>query len=210
MNISYQKIIDISLPLNEQTILYPGNPPVTIEHFASASGSSFNSKISMSSHSGTHMDAPRHAFSDGSGVDQIDPQKVIGTCRVIDFTACEAEIIVDDLQAKNIQKGERILFKTTNSIRGFDTFYNDYVYLSGQGAIYLAELGVSLVGIDALSIKKKGLTDNTSHSALLSKEIPILEGINLLDVEPGEYFLIATPIKFTGLDGSPVRALLLK
>ena len=210
MNISYQKIIDISLPLNEQTILYPGNPAVSFEHFGSASGSSFNSKISMSSHSGTHMDAPRHAFKDGTGVDQIDLQKVIGPCRVIDFTACKTEITVDDLQAKNIQKEERILFKTTNSFRGFDTFYNDYIYLSGQGAIYLAELGVSLVGIDALSIKKKGLPDNTSHSALLSKNIPILEGINLRDVEPGEYFLLAAPIKFTGLDGSPLRAVLLQ
>ncbi len=208
--ITYKKIIDISLPLNEHTILYPGNPPVAFEHFGSASGSSFNSKIIMSSHSGTHIDSPRHAFKEGAGIDETDLNSVIGVCRVLDFTDCLKEITVRDLQSKKIREKERILFKTTNSIRGFENFYDDYVYLSGKGAEYLADLNVMLVGIDSLSIKKRGLPDNTAHTALLSKKIPILEGINLQEVDAGEYMLAALPLKFTGLDGSPVRAVLLK
>jgi arylformamidase len=208
--ITYQKIIDITLPLNEKTIVYPGNPPVTFEHFGSASGSSFNTKISMSSHSGTHMDAPAHAFKDGSGVDKIDLSKVIGPCRVLDFSSAKTEITVENLQQKKIKKGERILLKTTNSSRGYKEFYNDYIYVSGEGAMYLADRKIALVGIDALSIKKRGLPDNTAHTALLSKGIPVLEGINLHNVEEGEYFLVAAPLPFTGLDGSPLRAVLLK
>lgn len=206
---NYDKIIDISLPLHDNMPIYPGNPKTEFEHFASASGSSFNSKITTSSHNGTHIDAPRHAFSDGKGIDELSLDLFIGPCRVLDFTASKAEITIDDLQSKDIKENERILFKTSNSIRGFETFYNDYVYLSSQGAVYLAELRVSLVGIDAWSIKQKGSKDNTSHTALLSKEIPILEGINLKDAEETKYTLIALPLKLSTLDGSPVRAALL-
>lgn len=208
--LTYQKIIDISLPLNENTPLYPGNPKNEFEHFASASGNSFNSKISISSHNGTHIDAPRHAFANGRGIDQIDLQHFIGECRVLDLTSTKKEITVEDLQSKNIQPKERILFKTSNSLRGFKTFFEDYIYLSSDGAIYLAKLNILLVGIDALSIKQKGSKDNTPHTALLEKNIPILEGINLKDVDEGEYFLITQPLNLTGLDASPARALLLQ
>lgn len=205
----YKKIIDISLTLNNETIIYPGNPPFEIKTFKSASGSSTNSQFSTSTHNGTHIDSPGHAFEDGLDIDDLSLSTFIGPCRVIDLSSSVGSIAVSDLEKKHIVRGERILLKTANSERGFSTFYEDYAYLSGEGATYLANLGVTLVGIDALSVKQKGSKDNTPHTALLSKLIPIIEGLDLKHVAEGEYTLIAFPLKINAKDGAPARVVLL-
>ncbi|OGK20171.1 hypothetical protein A3C23_01565 [Candidatus Roizmanbacteria bacterium RIFCSPHIGHO2_02_FULL_37_13b] len=207
---NYQTIIDISLALNEQTIIYPGNSPVKIESFKSASGLTYLSNISLGTHTGTHIDAPRHINEVGVGVDKLDLTNLIGPCRVLDFTKSIESIKKEELEASNIQKGERILAKTQNSLRGFTTTYDDYIYLSAEGAKYLAELQISVFAIDYLSIKKRGSSDNRPHTEFLNVEIPIIEGVDLSKVEEGEYYLMALPLKLTGLDGSPIRAVLLK
>lgn len=208
--IDYSKIIDISLPLDEGTIIYPGNTPIKIDSYKSSSGLTYLSNINFGSHTGTHIDTPRHVDEKGMGVDKIDLNNLIGACRVIDFTKSNESIKKEELIEKNIQKGEKILAKTNNSIRGFKTIYDDYVYLSSEGAAYLAEKEIALFGIDYLSVKKRGSSDNRPHSELLNKGICILEGIDLSAVEEGEYNLIALPLRFVGLDGSPIRAVLLK
>lgn len=205
----YKKIVDISLPLDENTIIYPGNNPITIENYHSSSGLTYLSNISFGSHTGTHIDAPRHVDEKGAGVDQIDLKRLVGKCRVLDFTTSTESISVFDLESQNIQNEERILAKTKNSLRGFKTAFDDYVYLSSEGAAYLAEKNTLVFGIDYLSVKKKGSTDNRPHTELLNKGIPIIEGINLSLVSEGEYILIALPLRFTGLDGSPIRAILI-
>lgn len=205
-----KQIIDISLPLNENTIIYPGNAPLKIDSFKSSSGLTYLSNISIGSHTGTHIDAPRHVDEHGAGVDEIDVKRLLGMCRVLDFTQSVESITKEELIAKNIQKGEQILAKTNNSIRGYTTAYDDYIYLSPAGAAYLAELRIALFGIDYLSIKKRGSSDNRPHTELLSKGIPIIEGVDLSRAEEGEYTLVALPLRFTSLDGSPIRALLLK
>ena len=101
------------------------------------------------------------------------------------------------------------MLKTKNSSRGFDVFYDDYVFLSPEGADYLADMGVALVGIDSLSIKQRGSPDNTPHTLLLSNSIPIIEGLVLSSVEASEYTLCAFPLAFVGIDGSPIRAVLI-
>jgi arylformamidase len=207
--LEYKTIIDISLTLNNKTIIYPGNPPFEIETFNSATGLSTSSKFSTSTHNGTHIDSPGHAADDGLDIDDLSLSTFIGPCRVIDLTASEVKITVEDLKSKDIQKGERILLKTSNSERGFETFYDDYVYLSGDAALYLASQGVILVGIDALSIKQKGSKDNTPHTALLSRLIPIIEGLDLNHVAEGEYTIIAFPLKINAKDGAPARVVLL-
>ena len=100
--------------------------------------------------------------------------------------------------------------KTKSSERGYTEFYKDYVYLSSDAAQYLADKNIKLIGIDYFSVKQKGSLDNTPHTAFLEKNIPILESINLASVEAGEYFLMAAPLALQSVDGSPVRALLLK
>lgn len=202
-------ILDISLPLNEKTIIYPGNTNLEIGSFKSPSGN-FLSEITMGSHTGTHIDAPSHAIEGALTLDQITLETFIGPCRVLDLSDTKECIKVEDLEDKNIKEGERILFKTSNSVRGFDNFYDDYIYLSSEAASYLANLNVKLVGTDFLSIKQRGSKDNRPHTELLSQNIPIIEGLNLKEVTEGEYKLVALPLNFTGIDGSPVRAVLLQ
>ncbi len=204
------KIIDISLPLTNDTIVYPGNVPVTIENHAHLpDDSSHLSKITMGSHSGTHIDAPMHAIEGAGEIDVFPLEAFVGPCRVLDFDFENVEITRASLESKNIQKGERVLAKTKNSNMGFESFRPDYIYLSGDGAEYLAEIGVALFGIDYISVKQRGSKDNRPHIALLSKKIPIVEGLNLKDVSEGEYFLSCVPLKFSGIDGAPARAILM-
>jgi len=206
----YNKIIDISIPLSESTIVYPGNPRIEIEEITSEASHSIISKITSGSHNGTHIDAPRHAVENGKGITEIPLSVFMGHCRVLDCTSDIKSVSKITLESHSIQEGERILLKTSNSLRGYDTFHPDFVYLSSEGAKYLSEIGVVLVGIDYLSIKQKGSSDNTSHTYLLKKEIPIIEGIDLSKAEEGEYTLVAFPLKYMGLDGAPARVVLLE
>jgi arylformamidase len=203
------EIIDISLPITAEMPVYPNTAATTITPIRSGSGSSAMSEIFMTSHAGTHIDAPSHAIAEGQPVESIPLDAFYGDCRVLDLTACEEAIDQEDLEGQNIQQGERVLFKTANSVRGFDTFNPDYIYLAPRAAEFLGAIGVSLVGIDCLSVKKKGEADNTSHIALLSKSIPILEGIDLSGVDAGSYTLSAFPLAFRGIDGAPARAVLI-
>lgn len=205
------QIIDISLPLSEKTIVYPGNVPVSIDvHSKFSKTKSHLSKITMGSHSGTHIDAPKHSIKDGGEIADFKIESFVGPCRVLDFTDELVEITKKSLEKKNIKKGARILAKTKNSEVGFETFREDYIYLSGDGAEYLAKLQIALFGIDYISVKQKGSLDNRPHTALLGKFIPIVEGVNLKDVSEGEYFLICPPLKFEGVEGAPSRAILLR
>ncbi len=188
--------------------VYPGNAPTKIKKVKSASGTSYFSEIQITSHVGTHIDAPSHVSPKAPGLEKLSLDKFYGPCRVLDFTSSKTSVTVTDLKAKNIKSGERILLKTSNSKRGFTKFYNDYVFLSPEGAVFLADLNITLVGIDSLSIKQKGAAENISHTALLLKGIPILEGINLGKIKEGEYTLIAFPLALKG-DGAPARAALL-
>ncbi len=204
------KIIDISIKLHEDMPIYPGNQGFEVEH--GESGTSYISTLKFGSHTGTHMDAPAHAFEDGDGVNEVKLQRCIGECKVLDMTHIEfgSGIEIKDLKGKHIDTGDRILFKTQNSKRGDDDFYKDFIYLESEAAEFLASRDPALVGIDYLSIKKKGRNDNAAHTAFLSKGIPILEGLDLSKVQPGAYNLIAMPLKMENLDGSPVRAVLKK
>jgi len=207
---NYSQIIDISLPLHSGTIVYPGNPQIEIEELKSESSGSVISKITFGSHTGTHIDAQKHVVDGGQSIDQIPLETFIGNCRVIDCTLDEGSVKFQTLQKNSIQKGERILLKTSNSGRGFETFYDDYVFVSPEASQFLAEKEVALVGIDYLSIKQRGSKDNTPHTYLLEKNIPIIEGVDLSKVDPGEYFLVILPLKFMNIDGAPARAVLLK
>lgn len=203
------QIIDISIPLSPSTIVYPGNPQIEIEEIKSESSKSIISKITTGSHNGTHIDAPKHAIEHGKSITDIPLDVFMGPCRVLDCTTDIGVVSRETLESKNIQKGERILLKTSNSQRGYDEFYPDFVYLSPEGARHLSERGVALVGIDYFSIKQKGSTDNRPHTLLLEKDIPIIEGIDLSQVEEREYTLVAFPLKYVGLDGAPARVVLL-
>ena len=215
------KIIDISVPINNNTIVYPNNPPVVIEVVAkTASNSSGLSKISFGSHTATHIDAPSHTIEYGDPIEYYSLENFIGECQVFDFSYLdpgelikisdfEKALTLENSPKKEISAGARILVKTSNSDRGYEEFYEDFVALSGDCADWLAEKNIYLFGIDYLSIKKRGSADNRAHNSLLSKNIPIIEGLNLKEVTAGTYEIFCPPLKLTGVDGAPTRAVLI-
>ena len=202
-----KKIIDISLLLSDKTIVYPGNPEIKIATIPGKT--STHSEITIGSHAGTHLDAPKHVFENGAGVDKVDLNKIVGECRVLDMTRVKEVIGADDLKKEKIKKGERILVKTKNSKRGFEKFYDDYIYLGGEAAEFLAKKRIALFGMDYLSVKKRGGPDNRPHTELLRSGVVIFEGLDLSKVKPGKYFFVGLPLKFAGLDGAPARAVLI-
>jgi len=203
----HMTIIDISLPIHPNMPIYPGNQPTEFQKTIKPSGSQLTT-MTFDSHAGTHIDAPAHAGLPGTT--EIFPLEVFyGPARVIEVLGVEL-ITKYHLTEKEILPGERILFKTDNSLRGHDIFHDTWTALSSDAAEYLAQQNVALVGIDWFGIKQKGAPDNGAHTELLSKNIPILEGISLVDVEPGNYLLSALPIAYLGVDGAQVRAVLIQ
>lgn len=202
------KVYDISLPLYRGMAVYPNNTEFRGRPIHGKT--SVSSEITMGSHAGTHVDAPKHVFPKGKGVDGLKMESLIGECRVLDMTKCSTAITLQDLQKARVKKGERILVKTRNSKRGFKNFYTDYVYLDGDAADYLAAKNVRMFGIDYLSVKQKGGADNRPHTSLLKKNIPIFEGLDLSKVKPGRYFFIGLPLRIQGMDGAPARAVLIQ
>jgi arylformamidase len=207
------KIFDVTVAISEKMPIYAGDPPAMIESAKqlSAGESSNISRLAFGAHTGTHVDAPNH-FIDGSRrVDQLDLNKLIGPCRVVrvpeDVQTIEPEHIGD------IEGIERVLFKTKNSAYWADSeFHSDFAHLSPPAADALVASGVKLVGIDYLSIERFHSGDHAVHKAFLSKEIVILEGLDLRAVEPGDYELVCLPLKYIGGegDGAPARAVLIQ
>jgi arylformamidase len=133
-----------------------------------------------------------------------------GECRVFDLRTVKESIKIQDLESYNIQKGERILVRTRNSDNDFKEFTSEYIYLDGDASDWLAEKEIVLFGIDYLSIKKRGGNDHRPHTSLLEKDIIIFEGLDLRSIEEGDYMFVGLPLKLQGLDGSPVRAILMQ
>jgi arylformamidase len=198
------EIIDISIPIDESTCVYPGNPTV---QFHPADDMKYTT-ITMGSHSGTHVDAPVHAIAGAENVDSYALGQFIGPVWVQEITDPVA-ITWDEVKDIDFTRYNRILFRTANSDANPAEWREDYVYLDGDCAQRLAQENVELLGIDAFSVKQRGSDDHRPHTALLEQHIAILEGLDLRAAEQGEYYLVALPIAFKGIDAAPVRAVLL-
>jgi len=203
--------IDISVPLHTGMAHWPDNPPVLIERMEDIDrGDTANvSKLSLGAHTGTHMDAPVHFFPGGKGIDTMPLTATIGLARVIEIQDSES-IKSDELRPHQIQRGERILFKTRNSTRCWQTddFVQDFVYISHEAAQYLAAQQIQTVGVDYLSVGGFFKDGVETHHALLSAGIWIIEGLDLSAVKAGRYDMICLPVKLHGSDGAPARAIL--
>ncbi len=205
------ELYDVSMPIHEDMLVWIGDPKVSIEKVATLKKDGVMlSHFSFGSHTGTHIDAPAHFLENGKTLDQIPLEKFMGRCRVLDLTDINhQEILVSNLTAYNIQKGDRILFKTGNfRLLKNPVFPKNYVSLSIGAAEYLVKKGVYLVGTDFLGIEKKASPGHPVHKALLSHNIVIVEGLNLADVPEGEYNMICLPLNVVGVDGSPARVVL--
>ena len=203
--------IDVSVPLRSGMVHWPDNPPVSIERMLDIErGDVANvSKLSLGAHTGTHMDAPLHFFRTGKGLDTMPLTATIGRARVIEIRDPES-IKPEELRPYQIQRGERVLFKTRNSTRCWQTddFVEDFVYISQEAARYLAVQQAQTIGVDYLSVGGFFTDGVETHHALLEAGIWIIEGLNLSEVEPGIYELVCLPLKIEGSDGAPSRAIL--
>ena len=203
--------IDISIPLRNAMVHWPGDPPVQIERTLDIErGDSHTlARISMGLHTGTHMDAPFHFIRYGVGIDKMPLDTTVGRARVIEIQDSES-IKPEELVHHRIHRGERILFKTKNSTRIWqtDTFVKDYVFLSKEAAIVLVERSLRVVGIDYLSVGGFRRDGIETHRTLLEGGVWIIEGLDLSGVEPGRYDLICLPLKVDQGDGAPARAIL--
>lgn len=203
--------IDVSVALHSGMPHWPGNPPVKIERQLDIDrGDVANvSVLSMGSHTGTHMDAPLHFIADGKGIDELAFEEIIGPARVIEIFD-EVAVTVPEIEDKNIHAGERVLFKTRNSHGAWneDSFVEDFIYISREVARYLVERRVRTVGIDYLSVGGFKRDGEETHHGLLGAGIWIIEGLNLAEVEPGDYEMICLPLKVLRSDGAPARAIL--
>jgi arylformamidase len=163
----------------------------------------------MGSHSGTHVDAPAHFLKGGATVDRAPLGVLIGTARVIEITDAES-IKPAELKRHRIRKGDRILFKTRNSAiwQTAGRFDEDFVYITAEGAKYLVEREVSVVGVDYLSVGGYHRDGSEVHRTLLGAGAWLIEGLDLSSVEAGRYDLICLPLKIKDGDGAPARVIL--
>jgi arylformamidase len=206
------RIYDISVPIRSGGIVYPGNPEIDITlQQAVAKGAGANvSAIRFGSHTGTHADASRHFFDDGQPVDQIPLDRLIGPALLVSFPDNVRAIGATELKAHDLRGRTRILLRTRNSaLLSQKQFAPDYTYLAPDGAEYLVDKGVELVGIDYLSIEQFHSGHHRTHRTLLAKSVVILEGLDLSAPPPGEYQLICLPLRIEGCDGAPARAVLI-
>ena len=203
--------IDVSVPLRDGMPAWPGDPPVQIgRHEDMSKGGDANvTALSLGAHTGTHMDAPVHFLADGVAIETLDLSATMGRARVIEIGDPVA-IRREEIQAAEIVRGERILFKTRNSSYAWssESFVEDFVGISPDAAEYLAEIGVRTVGIDYLSVAAFGGDAAGVHRALLSAGVWIIEGLDLAGVAEGSFELICLPLRIPGSDGAPARALL--
>jgi len=192
--------------------VYEGDPSVEIKAWtALANGNSSNvSFLHLGAHTGTHVDAPAHFIEGARRIDVLSLETLIGPARVIRVPDEMNEIGPDFLAGCDLEHVERLLFHTRNSNFWSEGFRKDFTHLAPEGAEMLVGLGVKLVGTDYLSIEKFHSGHHRTHLALLSKNVVIVEGLNLSNVEAGDYELLCLPLRIAegSGDGSPARAVL--
>lgn len=207
-------LIDISLTISPGMTTWPGDPAVTIVHAKRrAAGDAANvSALALGTHTGTHVDPPSHFIDGAAGADALPLGALIGRAVVVDLRGRRGAVGRGVLERAGIARGtKRVLLKTESSTlwrMPNPPIPESYTCLAPDAAAWLVESGISLVGIDALSIEEAGDHDHPVHTTLLRAGLVIVEGLDLHAVEPGDYELLCLPLKIAGGDGAPARAVL--
>ncbi|MCJ7445418.1 MAG: cyclase family protein [Methanotrichaceae archaeon] len=214
MGLVFKEVYDITILISENMPIYPGDMPFSRQKISKiVTGQPYNlSAFRFGAHIGTHLDAPTHFFDYGKSLDQYPAERFFLQTSVVSVLESE-RIEPQDLSELNIRRGEAVLFRTENSRRSLlrrDLFLDDFVYMSNEAAELCVQIGVSLVGIDYLSIEKYGEKSAPVHSTLLANDVLILEGIDLIDVPDGRFTLICLPLKIEDSEGAPARAILVR
>lgn len=206
--------IDISLPIGPDLLVWPGNPAVEIrpvQRMADGDGADV-SELRLGTHTGTHVDPPRHMIEGAEGIDQVPLEVLMGPCAVVDARGRRGALGADDLDSLDVPTGaDRVLLRTDNSDlwRNLPAeFPDEYVCLSPDGARWIVEAGIRLIGTDFLGIERRGAAGHPAHVELLTNGVTIVEGLDLGHVQPGAYRLTVLPLLIVGGDGGPARAVL--
>lgn len=203
---------DISVPLVDGGAVYPGNPDIRIapQQEIAKGGSSNVSSLAFGSHTGTHVDAPRHMIEGAMAIDELPLEVLMGPAMLVAFDDTVMAVGEQNLRLHELKGHTRILIKTRNSKFVRDRqFRRDYTYLAPDGARYLASLGVKLVGVDYFSVEQYHSGHHATHLTLLEREIVIVEGLDLSLPPMGPYELRVLPLRLAALDGAPARAVLI-
>jgi arylformamidase len=201
--------IDISLPLHPDMPVWPGSPGVRIRHTRTiADGNPSNeSKLEMDVHCGTHVEGPLHFIDGAEPVGTIPMSVFVGPAHVEHLRGATA---IGPNELASVPPGtERLLLRTSNSDlwRQTATFRRDYVALTLDGAKWIADRGIKLVGVDYLSVQRWG-DDPETHRVLMRAGVAILEGIDLSDAPAGDYRLTCLPLRLESTEAAPARAIL--
>lgn len=204
-----KKLYDVSMAIHPDMLIWPGNAPVSIDPVKRiAEGSSSNvSLLSIGTHSGTHVDAPCHFIDEASGVDETDLEILVGSARLCQLPNVKT-IDRRVLGKLNLDGVKRLLLGTSNSVLLQQDHTSDYSFVTKDGARYLVETGIKLVGIDYLSIEEYRKEGYPAHHVLLESDVVIVEGLDLSGIPAGDYELLCLPLKIKNADGAPARVLL--
>ncbi|WP_059171051.1 cyclase family protein [Bacillus sp. FJAT-27445] len=201
------KIHDITAPIFEGMPVYKNKPEKQPKLETATNAHVTESRLSLDLHTGTHIDAPLHMINEGKTFEMIAIEELVRQCKVFELTQVTDRITANDLVGLDIVKDDFVLFKTKNS---FDEEFNfEFIFVAKDAAEQLAEIGIAGVGIDALGIER-AQEGHPTHKALMGRDIIIIEGLRLKDVEAGEYIMVAAPLKLQGTDAAPARILLLE
>ncbi len=207
------RIIDVTVPVRPGMLTYPGDPIVSIERTSDMhdGGLSNLSVLSMSTHTGTHVDPPIHFVEDGATIDTLALDTLVGPAHVVDMRGV-GSIGASELDALDLPPGvERLLFLTDWSARWAErspAFPDAVTGVSVDGAVWLIARGIRLVGTDFISIETADDPTFPVHRALLGAGIAIVEGLDLRDVAAARYTLWCLPLKIHEGDGGPARVVL--
>jgi len=204
------KLYDATLAVHEKMVVFPGDPPFKTEPVSRIeTGEDYNlTRFSMGTHLGTHVDPPAHIIDNGATVDQVALETLVGPGVVADLRGCP-QIDRRALEKAAIAGYKRVLLKTDNGPRLLESpLHPDTVHLAEDGARYLVENRIRLVGIDALSIEHPENPGSPVHHILLEAGVLVAESVHLLEIPPGEYEIFCLPLKIKDGDGAPARILL--
>jgi arylformamidase len=204
------RFYDISRTLFPGMTVWPGDTPFELQPTGDiAKGDTVNTtNLTLSSHTGTHVDAPFHFIGDGTTLEQVELAPYWGLAQVVTAKKPAGPLVPADFADYDLSRAPRLLVHSAASEANPRVFHDDFVYPSPEMADRLGEAGVVLYGTDAPSMDASGSKDLAGHHALQRNGILILEGLDLTGVPDGLYELVALPLKILGGDGRPVRAAL--
>lgn len=195
------KIYDVSMTIHNDMQVYKNKegkkPYLTIDSSIPKGDSSNELRLSINLHTGTHMDFPLHMIEGGASSDSLVLERLITEVDVFDLTKIKNQITRDDLKKLAIRPKSSVIFKTTNSFS--EAFEPEFVALSKDGAEYLSELDLNLVGVDGLGVERNQ-EGHPTHKTLMNHDIYIIEGLRLKEVSEGRYMMYALPLKTKSTD----------